>query len=38
MSNRTLISLRRANMRDGSYNVHLPVPYPYHVNAEEPVL
>lgn len=33
MSERTLITIQPSNSPDGSYNVHEPWPYPYHVDA-----
>lgn len=33
MSERTVITIQPANSADGTYDVHEPLPYPYHVDA-----
>lgn len=33
MNDRTLITIRPGNAPDGTYNVHEPLPYPFHVDA-----
>jgi hypothetical protein len=33
MSERTVITIQPANSADGTYDVHEPLPYPFHVDA-----
>lgn len=33
MNERTLISIQPGNTSDGTYDVHQPLPYPFHVDA-----